>query len=876
MNGNKNNDDNYQEYISKKNYDINRNDKVNYFLFEWYSKNPKLHATINKSHLEFENFTDKKNYLTIKINASTIFRFTCPGSRIYDKLGVKKNSDNDQSNYLYENTKIYNVSKRSFLRCELSSTSKFIGECTRNNYKKYFDFIANKHNTNFTNDYYFITTSSGYLSGLHNKKNGLCRTKNLRLNLKILKESNLNDISKYGKEDNEGKNLKLNNYTLNRQQSEEVDHDVIDFKQTEKKGTMYLKINYSDDLFKMLEEYNNHHMNLNAKQFENNGIQLSPTSNEDDIITSEEYDLLFNEASDVLSDVDRKNIQIFKEKQYKKFEKEKQIEDPIDDLKLYESFRLHKNGYILSDKDDNESSEYYGNKEGKHINHLMKEKHFMTMEKIISNKTYPKFGQLTSTYDRVRIFDSPFAYLVINKEVNRYCSYCLQPPIYGKKLMRCGACEFACYCNKECQKLAWKTHRGECRRLKAVFPNLPLTEVLFLSRIIDKVLFIERHGDHFGWERHRKFSDLMAHKEDIINDEPKMEHFKKLLKKMDTYRKEEMISEEKFFDIFCRATINSHSVHTNAGTEIGIALDLGVSIYDHSCRPNCSLVFEGFKVCLRPLTQSANPYDRNCAYISYVDVGRSRYRRQIELKKKWYFDCRCERCIDPNDDILTSLKCRNKECDEPIVTHELDKVRDIECPKCKTICKSEDVKKGQELMKILPSSVDPSLKIDEIQNFLDEAKTILHDKNIYVSRLMTAVLHMNGTLQGNIEFIQKQVYENYKMCFPSMDRHNGFQLLHIVKSLIEQGKRQEAIPYAFDAMTIFEVCFGMQHPYYLQTLALWTFLEKNINKTDEELYVLMNFNSNTSIDISQYVADIKLDPNDATKVTSQNESIKQA
>lgn len=67
--------------------------------------------------------------------------------------------------------------------------------------------------------------------------------------------------------------------------------------------------------------------------------------------------------------------------------------------------------------------------------------------------------------------------------------------------------------------MAWKKHhRDECRRLEAVFPNLPLTEVLFLSRIIDKVSFIEQNGDKYQWEKDRKWCDLMDHQEDIRND----------------------------------------------------------------------------------------------------------------------------------------------------------------------------------------------------------------------------------------------------------------------------------------------------------------------------------------------------------------------
>lgn len=48
---------------------------------------------------------------------------------------------------------------------------------------------------------------------------------------------------------------------------------------------------------------------------------------------------------------------------------------------------------------------------------------------------------------------------------------------------------------------------------------------------------------------------------------------------MSIFRKEEMIEKEKFYDIFCKTSINSHSVHTNVGDEIGMALDLGNFLY---------------------------------------------------------------------------------------------------------------------------------------------------------------------------------------------------------------------------------------------------------------------------------------------------------
>lgn len=47
---------------------------------------------------------------------------------------------------------------------------------------------------------------------------------------------------------------------------------------------------------------------------------------------------------------------------------------------------------------------------------------------------------------------------------------------------------------------------------------------------------------------------------------------------MVTFRKNEMIEMGKFYEIFCKTTINSHCIHSNDGNEIGLALDLGMHL----------------------------------------------------------------------------------------------------------------------------------------------------------------------------------------------------------------------------------------------------------------------------------------------------------
>ena len=51
-----------------------------------------------------------------------------------------------------------------------------------------------------------------------------------------------------------------------------------------------------------------------------------------------------------------------------------------------------------------------------------------------------------------------------------------------------------------------------------------------------------------------------------------------------------------------------------------------------------------------------------------------------------------------------------------------------------------------------------------------------------------------------------------------------------------------------------QICFGLDHPYYLQTLALWTFLKEKRDKSDAELLSLMNFHYNKPVDVGGILA----------------------
>lgn len=55
-----------------------------------------------------------------------------------------------------------------------------------------------------------------------------------------------------------------------------------------------------------------------------------------------------------------------------------------------------------------------------------------------------------------------------------------------------------------------------------------------------------------------------------------------------------------------------------------LMLFIKIMLNFYSCTPNVSMIFDGFKVYIRPLTQDISPYDVKKSFISYIDVGRSK------------------------------------------------------------------------------------------------------------------------------------------------------------------------------------------------------------------------------------------------------------
>ena len=83
-----------------------------------------------------------------------------------------------------------------------------------------------------------------------------------------------------------------------------------------------------------------------------------------------------------------------------------------------------------------------------------------------------------------------------------------------------------------------------------------------------------------------------------------------------------------------------------AGEPFGIGLYLLGSIFDHSCIPNCTVVFKGRELVIMA-TQDIPPGKiPSVAFISYVNTMDDTNTRQRQQQANWFFKCQCQLCQD--------------------------------------------------------------------------------------------------------------------------------------------------------------------------------------------------------------------------------------
>ncbi|XP_054674795.1 histone-lysine N-methyltransferase SMYD3 isoform X2 [Grus americana] len=194
----------------------------------------------------------------------------------------------------------------------------------------------------------------------------------------------------------------------------------------------------------------------------------------------------------------------------------------------------------------------------------------------------------------------PFTYVVSKEQLGSVCEYCLRR---NEHLHRCSQCKVAKYCGKSCQKEAWLDHKQECRCLKSVKPNFPPDSVRLAGRIVFKLL---RQSVWLS-ERLYSFSDLQSNIEQLSEEmKDGLRHLAQTLQlylKMEIQDASHLPPAIDFFQIFAKVTCNCFTISNGEMQDVGVGLYPSMSLLNHSCDPNCVIVFEGYQLLLRSIRE---------------------------------------------------------------------------------------------------------------------------------------------------------------------------------------------------------------------------------------------------------------------------------
>ncbi|WBW70900.1 histone lysine methyltransferase Set6 [Schizosaccharomyces osmophilus] len=207
-----------------------------------------------------------------------------------------------------------------------------------------------------------------------------------------------------------------------------------------------------------------------------------------------------------------------------------------------------------------------------------------------------------------------------------HCSGCTSE---GQKTQRCTACKTIHYCSKACQKADWPLHKLECKALQASRHNGTLPSICRL--------LIRLYAMSLG---NPKSTELL---ESHITDFPKVAaswtDAELIASAASHYTKS--YQTDLFRSLFCKVAINSMNLVTCSFDRLGVCLDTALSRINHLCEPNCHIIFEGYRAML---VASRKIEKDEQLFISYTDVRVPQSIRQKQLKKKYFFNCECERC----------------------------------------------------------------------------------------------------------------------------------------------------------------------------------------------------------------------------------------
>ncbi|KFV42546.1 Histone-lysine N-methyltransferase SMYD3, partial [Tyto alba] len=101
------------------------------------------------------------------------------------------------------------------------------------------------------------------------------------------------------------------------------------------------------------------------------------------------------------------------------------------------------------------------------------------------------------------------------------------------------------------------------------------------------------------------------------------------------------------FPLFLQVTCNCFTISNGEMQDVGVGLYPSMSLLNHSCDPNCVIVFEGYQLLLRSVREIQIGEELT---ISYIESLMPTSERQKRLMRQYCFECDCLLCQNQEKD----------------------------------------------------------------------------------------------------------------------------------------------------------------------------------------------------------------------------------
>ncbi|XP_047538653.1 histone-lysine N-methyltransferase ASHR1 [Vanessa atalanta] len=413
------------------------------------------------------------------------------------------------------------------------------------------------------------------------------------------------------------------------------------------------------------------------------------------------------------------------------------------------------------------------------------------------------------------ITEQPFAFVLSSKENGIRCDNCLQ----RVKVLKCSGCQFVHYCGRVCQKDAWNDHKWECANLKRVSPKIIPDAARMLAKIINRMKRSDgsTYKAFYSPTSFRMWKDLMSHYTDLKADKKRMDHFTSLCVVLFEFLKDiSLPNTVDLMGLYGRMVINSFTILDMDMNSIGTGIYLASSIIDHSCNPNAVATFDGKTINIRAI-KDMPCLDWKQIRISYIDLMKTPYERQMELLENYYFLCFCDRCMDENHlKYVHAAKCLNSECDNPVNITWKENCVLVKKPERKREPISSQNGDSEERHTNGTKDLDHTNGIEKAGVTCEECGKNFTDKQVelFVETMESSELHLRNMKETSVAYVEicKYCLEKQEGVLHPLNVLYSQTLDNAFDALIQVQLWEQACIYAEKLIPCFRFYYGKYHP----------------------------------------------------------------